>query len=224
MTGGRCVRAVLVRRFVLTIEDTQNNQDEIIRGNEDYRRKDHEDGRGWKIEQAGKQPVADKPPPPPPPPSPPPPPPPPPPLDIGWEEALERLMNFPAVSRDLPDESVQHIMRERLWTFRCFMRNNKPLVDHWKAVQHMGRNKGILIPAGRSIALTNAFVVLYVLRKTLKCQLPVVLAYYGNDEMSTATREYYARNIENLEFMDLAKLPYPEHHVRECSDVDLYLY
>lgn len=154
-----------------------------------------------------------------PPPRPPPvPPPPAKPKKMHWTEAYKLLSKFEYPHEGLDDESAKKLFMERLWAFKCFMGQSSALLQEWKKKSRYWRQRGILIPAGRSIAVTNAFVVLHVLRVKIKCRLPVAVAYYGEEELSEATRKLFMTSIPNsgkgdLDFIDISKMPYPGHHV-----------
>lgn len=137
----------------------------------------------------------------------------PPPKKIGWQKAFERLQGF-SIEQRLDDFELREIMMERKWTFQCFLDGNKKLENQWKQKSKRWKPKGILIAAGRSTAVMNSFIVLHVLQNTLNNTLPVTLAHYGDDEMSYATKNYFINAIPGIEFMDLATLPFPKHHVR----------
>jgi hypothetical protein len=61
----------------------------------------------------------------------------------------------------------------------------------------------------------NAFVVLHVLRHTLHCRLPVIVAHFGSEEFSNATKAFFMEHIPDLEFLNIGGTPkeWPPHHV-----------
>jgi len=140
------------------------------------------------------------------------------PKKMHWTEAYRLLSKFEYPHTGLDDESAKKLFMERLWAFKSFMGQSSALFQEWKKRSKHWRQRGILIPAGRSIAVTNAFVVLHVLRVKIKCRLPVAVAYYGEEELSEATRKLFRASIPNggkgdLDFIDISKMRYPEHHV-----------
>ena len=76
--------------------------------------------------------------------------------------------------------------------------------------------RGILIPAGGSDQLLNAFTNLHVLRHRLRCRLPVTIAFWGaldRERIDERTQELFRTYIGNVSFLDLsADVEYPQHH------------
>lgn len=76
--------------------------------------------------------------------------------------------------------------------------------------------RGILIPAGGSDQLLNAFTNLHVLRHRIRCRLPVTIAFWGaldRERIDERTQELFRTYIGNVSFLDLsADVEYPQHH------------
>eukprot|EP00891_Asterochloris_glomerata_P004322 jgi/Astpho2/4322/fgenesh1_pg.00065_%23_12_t len=73
--------------------------------------------------------------------------------------------------------------------------------------------RGIIMPAGGSLRLGSAMVVLHVLRRGLGCHLPVEI-WHTQDEMDDATRNFLERNFGRVRCVDATEVPYPAHHRR----------
>lgn len=104
-------------------------------------------------------------------------------------------------------------LRARVETFRKYLEASNAVRTKWRAHFEIARDRGIVIAAGRAGALLNAYVVLHTLRHGTKCKLPVVLAYYGESEFKQTTRAFFAATFDDVEFVDMEKVPYPDHHV-----------
>lgn len=78
------------------------------------------------------------------------------------------------------------------------------------------RSRGILIPAGGRKYLANAFVSIKILRYKLKCTLPIVVAFWGDeikkDIPDPTIRAIIEGQITDVEFLDLTNdVQYPQH-------------
>ncbi|KAK9818014.1 hypothetical protein WJX72_005712 [[Myrmecia] bisecta] len=76
------------------------------------------------------------------------------------------------------------------------------------------RPRGIVIPAGGNVLLTNAFMVISVLREMHRCTLPIEVFYNGAREMDEKTNHYFESRFKNVTLFDLSTAPYPSHHRR----------
>lgn len=103
--------------------------------------------------------------------------------------------------------------RNRVETFRKYLGASEAVHRRWSAHFRAARNRGIVIAAGRAGAILNAFVVLHTLRHGAGCKLPVVLAYHGEAEFKETTRAFFATTFDDVEFMDLEQIEYPDHHM-----------
>ena len=103
--------------------------------------------------------------------------------------------------------------RSRIEAFRKYLSVSRSVRDRWNDLFRGAKDQGIIISAGRAGAILNAYVVLHTLRLGTNCSLPVVIAHYGEEEFKKTTREFFVRSFENIEFLDLQRVQYPEHHL-----------
>jgi hypothetical protein len=103
--------------------------------------------------------------------------------------------------------------RSRAEAFRKYLSVSRSVRDRWNDLFRSAKDQGIVISAGRAGAILNAYVVLHTLRLGTNCSLPVVIAHYGEEEFKQTTREFFRQNFENIEFLDLQRVQYPEHHL-----------
>jgi len=118
-------------------------------------------------------------------------------------------------SRPNEDQILTHeIMRQRIEDFLTVLQSGEDLRIQWRTHMKTASPLGIVVPAGRASAVLNAFPVLHVIRNKLNCTLPIVVAYYGVEELGNATITFFNLHISDIQFSDLRSLPYPGHHVR----------
>lgn len=103
--------------------------------------------------------------------------------------------------------------RSRVETFRKYLEASEAVRRRWNAHFGAARDRGIVVAAGRAGAILNAYVVLHTLRQGAGCKLPVVLAYYGESEFKETTRAFFATTFDDVQFLDLEQVAYPDHHV-----------
>ncbi len=103
--------------------------------------------------------------------------------------------------------------RNRVETFRKYLEASEAVRRRWSTHFQAARDRGIVIAAGRAGAILNAYVVLHTLRHGAGCKLPVVIAYHGEAEFRETTRAFFATTFDDVEFMDLEQVEYPDHHV-----------
>ena len=128
-------------------------------------------------------------------------------LQIGLWNELTML------GSDVPKDTILEGMKN----FETYLNTSVSLRKSWNEAFSVDRPRGIVIAAGRKTAIFNAAVTLEILKNRIGCTLPVVIAYYGEEEMSTGTRKYFAESFSSgdgsdLQFMDMKKLEYPIHH------------
>jgi hypothetical protein len=126
--------------------------------------------------------------------------------------ALRRLDDLmPDTDGNIP----RILMRKRLDVFKNYLQSSEALNMSWNAALEHSLPQGIVITAGGRKALLNAFSVINIVRNKLKCNLPIVMAFWGDLDMSPATRSYYSSLIPRLEFLDMSTHPrdWPGHHV-----------
>ena len=100
--------------------------------------------------------------------------------------------------------------------FDRFLKLSKTVREYWNEHLNNVMERGIVMSAGRSTALVNAFVTIRTLR-SLGCSLPVALFHYGQEEMSHATRTFFQQNLSGVHILDLKKsgnLPTWHAHLR----------
>lgn len=128
------------------------------------------------------------------------------------KDALRRLDDL------MPDKDgsiPKRLMKKRLNVFQTYLQNSQALNMSWKAALENSLQRGIVITAGGPKALLNAFSVIYILRNKLKCNLPIIMAFWGDLDMSPGTRAYYRSLIPRLDFLDITTHPrdWPGHHI-----------
>ncbi|KAL4419653.1 hypothetical protein ABPG77_000550 [Micractinium sp. CCAP 211/92] len=93
----------------------------------------------------------------------------------------------------------------------------------WQGRTEGIRERGIVIAAGKPGTLANAFASLYVLRHTLKSDLPVTIMYWGRvagDVPTDETIAFMKMHISDLHFVDASALPWPAWHRPLSKDLD----
>lgn len=83
---------------------------------------------------------------------------------------------------------------------------------YWNVRLAAAQPRGIVVCAGGSQPLANTFVVLYVLRRVLGCRLPAAILHWGPDEVGSGTAAFFHSHIPGVEFIDVSRAAYPEHH------------
>lgn len=128
--------------------------------------------------------------------------------------ALEYLNQFKPGDRNL----TLRLMRRRLAAFKEYLWTSKALRREWNSHLSKSRPLGIIVSAGGAKPLMNAFVMLRVLRYSIKTTLPIVLVHYGGEEFTNATKSFFKEHIPDLEFMDVKVQDpvqdWPKHHLR----------
>lgn len=127
--------------------------------------------------------------------------------------ALLDLLKETENLRRTPTALTSKFMRSRISAFRKYLKVSSNLKDNWNV--HFGtvKQRGILISAGRAGAILNSFVVVHTIRHAVKSKLPIVIAHYGEEEFKAITRKFFEDSFSDIEFIDLEKEDYPEHHV-----------
>jgi len=82
-------------------------------------------------------------------------------------------------------------MLQRIEDFLTFLESSEDLRIQWRTRMKAASPLGILIPAGRASAVLNAFPVLHVIRNKLNCTLPIVMAYYGDEQLGKSTMSWH---------------------------------
>ncbi|KAL4424078.1 hypothetical protein ABPG75_001379 [Micractinium tetrahymenae] len=93
----------------------------------------------------------------------------------------------------------------------------------WQGRIEGNRERGIVIAAGKPGTLANTFASLYVLRHTVKSDLPVTIMYWGKvagDVPTNETIAYMKEHISDLDFVDASQLPWPAWHRPLSKDLD----
>lgn len=126
--------------------------------------------------------------------------------------ALDILQTVPGTRRPF----TARLVRRRLEAFRNYIEASEVLPHFWQRRLAASRERGIVVTAGGARPLLNAIAVLHVLHNVHRVHLPIVVAYYGSDELSDATRELFAKHIPDLEFLDLKRtaMDWPQHHLK----------
>ncbi len=136
-------------------------------------------------------------------------------VDASDESLASRLLlgllkgSEPTKGKQISSEAF----RDRVETFRKYLEASEAVHRRWNAHFDAARDRGIVIAAGRAGAILNAYVVLHTLRHGAGCKLPVVLAYHGEAEFKETTRAFFATPFDDVEFIDLEQVEYPEYHV-----------
>ncbi|KAK9866493.1 hypothetical protein WJX84_012291 [Apatococcus fuscideae] len=73
-------------------------------------------------------------------------------------------------------------------------------------------SQGIVIAAGKSLRLTNAYVTLRVLRDHIQSTLPVEIWYLGEEEMDADTKAILEAAFSGVICIDALTVPQPAHH------------
>jgi len=82
-------------------------------------------------------------------------------------------------------------MRRRMKDFRTVLESSEELRIQWRKRMDEASPRGIVVPAGRASAVLNAFPVLHVIRNKLNCTLPIVMAYYGDEQLGKSTMSWH---------------------------------
>jgi hypothetical protein len=128
--------------------------------------------------------------------------------------AAEVLLGVLKISEPQNGKALpEYSLRARIETFRKLLKASHDVRRQWNDHFNQARDRGIVIAAGRAGAIINSYVVLHTLRKGTGSRLPVVLAHYGEEEFKNVTRAYFKATFSDIEFLDLKRLPYPDHHV-----------
>ena len=108
-----------------------------------------------------------------------------------------------------------NVLRREIQLFEQFLKNSESVRQYWNTQLGEGviQEKGIVMSIGGRTALVNAFASITTLRQ-VGCSLPIAIFYYGEEEFSAATKQYFSRHFEDLYFHDLKKSGLPSHHWR----------
>jgi hypothetical protein len=118
--------------------------------------------------------------------------------------------------------TLQSLRADNASTFELFHQRRAALAEvlagdgalarRWARRLAAARPRGVAITAGNAGPMSNAFVVTYVLRKTLGCRLPLVIMHWGAAEVAPGVpARFRAHGLDNVEFVDAAA-DYPAHH------------
>ncbi|KAK9807632.1 hypothetical protein WJX72_004823 [[Myrmecia] bisecta] len=72
--------------------------------------------------------------------------------------------------------------------------------------------RGIIIPSGGTVLVTNAYIVIKILREFHNCKLPIDVVYNGPKELDEQTKRVLESKWENVSVIDAQDFPYPAHH------------
>lgn len=109
-------------------------------------------------------------------------------------------------------EDSKALLMKRLGLLRKMIRSSDNLKKLWSQELDRLRPVGIVMTAGGQEQLTNAYASLVVLRNVTQSLLPVAICHYG-DEISQESKEFIARKISKVEFIDMATFPFPNYHL-----------
>jgi hypothetical protein len=102
------------------------------------------------------------------------------------------------------DSKRIHQLSLEINLFDRFLKSSKTVREYWNEHLSNAIERGIVMSAGGSTALVNAFVTIRILR-SVGCSLPVALFHYGEEELSNATRTFFQQNFSRIHFVDLEK-------------------
>ncbi|GAB4818335.1 hypothetical protein N2152v2_005381 [Parachlorella kessleri] len=74
--------------------------------------------------------------------------------------------------------------------------------------------RGLLVASGPGPQAANAFINLWVIRHHLNSSIPIMLVYNSvleSDRLGTETQRFFEAHISNIQVVDGATLPYPQH-------------
>ena len=89
------------------------------------------------------------------------------------------------------DSKRIHQLSLEINLFDRFLKSSRTVREYWNEHLSNAIERGIVMSAGGSTALVNAFVTIRILR-SVGCSLPVALFHYGEEELSNATRTFPA--------------------------------
>lgn len=133
-----------------------------------------------------------------------------------WLLALCCLkVNFGALSEDMKAERVDLLKLDALTET---VQKYKAMDLNYTAAAQAANGTGIIICAGGEQYLSQAFIMLVLLRDVYKVTLPVELFYAGDEEMPSGTRALYERRFHELRCVDVFRTDPPQGLPRMTPD------